>query len=92
MAKNYPFKEREREIERERERKSKCGTDEASGKQHGVEWDVVLPHKHVQRHVLRIRPPLLPLIRITLRDGEVSDRCIIPHIKHLMRGRKEKKR
>lgn len=35
------------------------------------------------QHLLRVLPPLLPLVGVVCRDGQVADRSVEPHVEHL---------
>ena len=43
-----------------------------AGKDNGVEWHVVLGHELVQLHLLRVLPPLFPLICVASCDRQVA--------------------
>mmetsp|Transcript_23818 Transcript_23818/g.33561 ORF Transcript_23818/g.33561 Transcript_23818/m.33561 type:complete len:256 (+) Transcript_23818:1369-2136(+) len=45
-----------------------------------MERNVVFPHKLHQLNILRIFPPLFPLVCVVGCDGQVADRSIEPHV------------
>ncbi len=48
------------------------GTNQRTGKDHGVEGYVVLGHELVELYLLRVLPPFLPILRVAGRDGEIA--------------------
>lgn len=48
-----------------------------------MEGNVILAHELVQLDILRVLPPLLPILGISSCDRRVTDRSIKPDIKHL---------
>lgn len=50
-----------------------------------MEGDVVLAHELVELDVLRVLPPLVPLLlRVVGRDRQVADGRVEPHVEHLV--------
>lgn len=49
-----------------------------------MEGNVVLAHKLVQADVLRVVPPLLPLIRVVCCDGNVTNASVEPDVQDLL--------
>lgn len=50
---------------------------------YSVEWYIILAHKLIKLHIVRVLPPLFPIIRITRGDWHITNRCIKPHIENL---------
>jgi len=48
-------------------------------------------HLH-QLHVLGVLPPLFPLWGVVGSDGDVADWSVEPHVKHLRRGERVRKK
>ena len=46
-------------------------SNKGTGKDDGMEGDIVLSHELVELYLFRILPPFLPLLRVTGCDGEV---------------------
>jgi hypothetical protein len=42
-----------------------------------------LAHELVQLHILRVLPPLPPLLSVPRGDGQVANRGVEPHVEHL---------
>lgn len=67
-----------------------------SGEEHSVEIDIcalvvslsmtptVLAHELVQLNVIRVLPPLLPLVRVLLGHRDITNRGIKPHVNNLV--------
>ena len=51
---------------------------------HSVEGDVILPHELVKLDILRVLPPLLPLLGVSGSDGDIADWSVKPHIEDLV--------
>ncbi|KAI3479573.1 hypothetical protein L1887_58385 [Cichorium endivia] len=58
--------------------------DEARGEDDGVEAHVVLAHELVELDVVRVLPPLLPLVGVVCGDARVADGRVEPHVQHLV--------
>lgn len=64
-----------------------AGAQLRGGEDDAVEGDVVFSEEIVQLDVVRVLPPLGPVVaQQGLRDREVPDGCIEPHVKHLQQG------
>lgn len=60
------------------------GTQEGAGEDHGVEGYVVFAHELVELNVVVVLPPLFPFLAVVSSDTQIANRCIKPHIEHLV--------
>ena len=49
-----------------------------------MEWDVILSDELEEFSVLRIPPPILPVLCGIGCNGDISDRSIEPNVEHLL--------
>ena len=59
-------------------------TDLSTGEDHTVEGHVVLAQELPQLHILRVAPPLLPLVCVVGSDRGVADASLEPHVENLV--------
>ena len=49
-----------------------------------MEWNIVFAHELEQLDIVRVFPPLFPIVSVVGGDRNVSEWCIKPNIEHLI--------
>ena len=63
------------------------GAEQGRGEDDRVERDVVFGHELVERYLVGVLPPPLPLLRVVSRDRHVTNRRVVPYVKHLVKSK-----